>query len=66
VLTETVDYATANQIFTVSFKAEEALAAVRSGIMRNSPLPSFGQVSQEILTAAHAISELRKAAVSTA
>jgi hypothetical protein len=66
VLTETVDYATANQIFTVSFKAEKALAAVRSGIVRNSPLPSFGQVSQEILTAAHAISELRKAAVSTA
>jgi tetratricopeptide (TPR) repeat protein len=66
VLSEAADYATANQIFTVTFKAEEALAAVRTRSVRNSPLPSFAQVPQEILTAAHAISELRKAALSTA
>ena len=66
VLSEAVDYATSNQIFTVTFKAEEALAAVRSRSARSTPLPTFAQVPQEILTAAYEISELRKAALSNA
>jgi tetratricopeptide (TPR) repeat protein len=64
ILTEAVDYATANQIFAVSFKAEDALASVRSRIPRKTAAPMFDQVPQEILAAAHAISELRKAALS--
>jgi tetratricopeptide (TPR) repeat protein len=60
-LTEAVDYAVANQIFKVSFKAEEALAAVRSRSARKTSVPVFTPVPQEVLAAAHAISELRKA-----
>jgi tetratricopeptide (TPR) repeat protein len=60
-LTEAVDYAVANQIFKVSFKAEEALAAVRSRNARKTAVPVFTPVPQEVLAAAHAISELRKA-----
>jgi tetratricopeptide (TPR) repeat protein len=66
ILMEAVDYATANQIFPVSFKAEAALAAVRSRVPSRSAMPTFDQVPQEALAAAHAISELRKAAVATA
>jgi tetratricopeptide (TPR) repeat protein len=65
-LTEAVDYATANQIFAVSFKAEEAFAAVRSRSARIAAVPVFDQVPQEVLAAAHAISELRKAALAPA
>lgn len=66
-LTEAIDYSTANQIFAVSFKAEEAVAAVRARRARTAaPVPTFDHVPQEILTAAHAISELRRAAVSAA
>jgi tetratricopeptide (TPR) repeat protein len=60
-LTEAVDYAVANQIFKVSFKAEETLAAVRSRSARKTAVPVFTPVPQEVLAAAHAISELRKA-----
>jgi tetratricopeptide (TPR) repeat protein len=60
-LTEAVDYAVANQIFAVSFKAEEALAAVRTRRPRKTSVPVFAQLPQEVLAAAHAISELRKA-----
>jgi tetratricopeptide (TPR) repeat protein len=63
VLTEAVEYAVANQIFAVSFKAEEALIAVRSRTVRHTPMPTFTHVPQEVLAAAHAISELRKAAL---
>jgi len=66
-LTEAIDYSTANQIFAVSFKAEEAVAAVRARSARTAaPSPSFDHVPQEILSAAYAISELRKAAISHA
>lgn len=64
-LTEAVDYAAANQIFAVSFKAEHALTAVRSRSVRRTSVPTLAQVPQEVLAAAHAISELRKAALAT-
>jgi tetratricopeptide (TPR) repeat protein len=60
-LTEAVDYAVANQIFAVSFKAEETLVAVRTRRPRKTSIPIFAQLPQEVLAAAHAISELRKA-----
>jgi tetratricopeptide (TPR) repeat protein len=64
-LAEAVDYATANQIFTVSFKAEESLAAAKSKSRRAASAPIFAQLPQEVLAAARAISELRKAALTT-
>ena len=65
-LTEAVDYATANQLFAVSFKAEQALVGVRSRrSVRRTTVPTFDQLPQEVLAAAHAISELRKAAMAT-
>jgi tetratricopeptide (TPR) repeat protein len=65
-LSEAVDYAALNQIFSVNFKAEESLAAIRSKSRRAAAAPVFAQVPQEVLAAAHAISELRKAALTTA
>jgi hypothetical protein len=62
-LTEAVDYAAANQIFAVTFKAEKALTGVRSRSVRNAAVPTFEPLPQEVLAAAHAISELRKAAL---
>ena len=61
VLREAVDYSSANQIFAVNFRAEERLAAVRSNSRRETAAAAFSQVPQEVLAAAHAISELRKA-----
>jgi tetratricopeptide (TPR) repeat protein len=65
VLTEAVDYSAANQIFAVNFKAEESLAAVRSRSRAQRAAPVFAQVPQEVLAAAHAVSELRKAALAS-
>jgi hypothetical protein len=66
-LSEAADYATENEIFAVSFKAEEAAVAVRARRVRTTTAaPSFADVSQEVLAAAHSISELRKAALSNA
>jgi len=63
VFTEAKDFAEQNQIFSVSFKAEEALQTVRSKARQKTPAPSFADVSHDVLAAAHEISELRKAAV---
>jgi tetratricopeptide (TPR) repeat protein len=65
-LCEAVDYSNANQIFSVNFRAEESLALVRSRTRREIPTPQFDQVPQEVLAAAHAVSELRKAILTPA
>ena len=64
-LSEARDFAEQNQIFAVSFKAEEALQAVRAKARRHAPVPVFPDVSHDVLAAAHEISELRKAAMAT-
>lgn len=66
VLEEAVAYTTANQIHSVSFKAEEILGAVRARSRRQASAPIFAQFPQEVLAAAHAISELRKVALAPA
>ena len=63
ILLEASDFAERNQIFAVSFKADEALQAVRSRARRHVPAGSFPELSHDVLAAAHDISELRKAAV---
>ena len=60
---EAISYANANQIHSVTFKAEEVLGALRAKSRRLTPAPVFADVPQEVLAAAHAISELRKAAL---
>jgi hypothetical protein len=65
-LSEAIDYATANQIHSVSFKADDVLAAVRSRSRRPTKAPIFTQMPDEVLAAAHAVSELRKVALSQA
>ena len=64
-LSEAKDFADENQIFAISFKADEVLAAVRSKSRRQLVPPAFPDVSHDVLAAAHDISELRKAAVAT-
>jgi tetratricopeptide (TPR) repeat protein len=64
-LTEARDFAQQNQIFAVSFKAEESLLGVRSKSRRQAAPPLFADVSHDVLAAAHEISELRKAAMAT-
>jgi hypothetical protein len=63
VLSEAKDFAEQNQIFAVSFKADEQLQAVRSKARREIPVRSVPNLSHDVLAAAHEISELRKAAV---
>ena len=65
-LEEAIAYTSANQIHSVTFKAEEVLGAVRTKTRRHAPAPVFAEVPQEVLAAAHAISELRKAALTPA
>jgi len=65
-LSEAIEYAKANQIHSVTFKAEDVLAAVRSRSRRAAKAPVFTQVPEEVLAAAHAVSELRKVALSRA
>jgi tetratricopeptide (TPR) repeat protein len=63
---EAVAYTTANQIHAVTFRAEELLRSVRAKSRLQTATPVFQQIPLEVLAAAHAISELRKAAVPTA
>jgi len=62
-LEEAVAFTSANQIHSVTFRAEAILGAVRARSRRPASAPMFAQVPQEVLAAAHAISELRKAAL---
>ncbi|HJQ12795.1 MAG TPA: hypothetical protein VJ840_17325 [Gemmatimonadaceae bacterium] len=64
-LSEAKDFSEQNQIFAVSFKAEEALQVLRSNSPRHVSPPAFADFSHDVLAAAHEISELRKAAVAT-
>jgi tetratricopeptide (TPR) repeat protein len=64
-LTEAVDYATANLIHPATFRAEAALVLLRSRSRTSTEAPVFGEVPQEVLAAAHAISELRKATMAS-
>jgi hypothetical protein len=63
-LEEAVDFSAANQIHAVTFKAESGLVALRSAGRPKPPAPIFSEPSEDLLSAAHAISELRKAAFS--
>ena len=63
VLEQAVEYTSVNQIHAVSFRAEEVLGAVRARSRRQASAPVFAGIPQEVLAAAHAISELRKAAL---
>jgi tetratricopeptide (TPR) repeat protein len=63
ILTEAVEYASMNEIHAIIFRAENALSQVRVSSRARAPLPVFGEVPQEVLAAAHGISELRKAAL---
>jgi tetratricopeptide (TPR) repeat protein len=63
---EAISYAGANQIHSVTFRAEEVLGAVRTKSRKSAPAPVFTGVPEEVLAAAHAISELRKAALTPA
>jgi tetratricopeptide (TPR) repeat protein len=65
VLSEAIEYTSSNQIHSVTFRAEEVLAAVRSRSRRAAKAPIFASVPDEILAAAHAVSELRKVALSS-
>jgi len=66
VLMEAVEYSTANQIHPATFKAEAALVALRSTKRSTATAPVFETIPNEVLAAAHAISELRKAAFAPA
>lgn len=59
-LEEAVEFSAVNQIHPVTFKAESALVALRSANRRPVAAPVFSQPPEEVLAAAHAISELRK------
>lgn len=65
-LEEAISYASANQIHAVTFKAEEVLGPVRAKIRTQAPAPVFTSVPEEVLAAAHAISELRKVSLTSA
>jgi tetratricopeptide (TPR) repeat protein len=62
-LEEAVDFSAANQIHPVTFRAESALVALRSSNRAKAPAPVFHDVPEDILAAAHSISELRKVAL---
>ncbi|MFL5483336.1 MAG: tetratricopeptide repeat protein [Gemmatimonadaceae bacterium] len=64
-LSEAKSCADHNQIFSVSFKADEALSALRSKARKAGTQPTFAPLTHDVLAAAHDISELRKAAVAT-
>jgi hypothetical protein len=64
-LSEAKSCADHNQIFSVSFKADEALSALRSRTRKAGTQPTFAPLPHDVLAAAHDISELRKAAVAT-
>ncbi|HEU4748140.1 MAG TPA: hypothetical protein VFS56_06530, partial [Gemmatimonadaceae bacterium] len=60
---ETIEFAAANQIHAVTFKAESALVALRGTRRVPTAAPVSFELPQGVLAAAHAISELRKAAL---
>jgi hypothetical protein len=60
VLAGAIQYATANQIHAVAFRAEDAMVAIRSNRRTSASAPVFDSVPQEVLAAARSISELRK------
>ena len=63
-LEETIEFAAANQIHAVTFKAESALVALRGARRMPTTAPaSFAELPEGVLAAAQAISELRKAAL---
>jgi tetratricopeptide (TPR) repeat protein len=57
---ETIAYAGANQIHSVTFKAEAEIVEARARSRRARPAPVFESIPAEVLAAAHSISELRK------
>jgi tetratricopeptide (TPR) repeat protein len=61
-LEEAVTFSAANQIHPVTFKAESSLVALRSSHRSKPSAPVFDSIPQDVLAAAHSISELRKAA----
>lgn len=63
VLEETIEFAAANQIHAVSFKAESAFVALRAARPTAVAAPDAFELPEGVLAAAHAISELRKAAL---
>lgn len=65
-LEQAIAYADANQIHSVSFKAESDLTEVRARSRKATALPVFDQIPTEVLAAAHSIAELRKAALTPA
>ena len=63
---EAIAYASSNQIHSVTFKAEAELLELRARSKRFAPAPAFGDVTAEVLAAAHSIAELRKASLTPA
>src|SRR5687768_11091436 len=61
---QAIEFSAANQIHAATFKAESALVALRNAARPKAPPPIFSEVSEDVVSAAHAISELRKAAFS--
>jgi tetratricopeptide (TPR) repeat protein len=66
ILTQTVEYSSTNQIHSITFRAEDALVAIRSNRRRVAEAPVFDSVPQEVLAAARSISELRKGSLTPA
>jgi len=62
-LEETIEFTAANQIHAVTFKAESALVALRAARPAEAAPPTTFELPEGVLAAAHAISELRKAAL---
>jgi len=65
-LAEAIDFSALNQIHPVTFKAESALVALRAANRRPATAPDFHRLTEEVLAAAHAISDLRQVAVAKA
>lgn len=63
---ETIAYAGANQIHSVTFKAEAEIVEARARSRRVRTAPVFDSIPAEVLAAAHSISELRKASLISA
>jgi tetratricopeptide (TPR) repeat protein len=57
---ETIAYAGANQIHSITFKAEAEIVEARARSRRARPAPVFESIPAKVLAAAHSISELRK------
>lgn len=66
VLSQAFEYASANQIHSVAFRAEDAMVTIRSNRRTSAPAPVFENIPQEVLAAARSISELRKGSLTPA